>query len=355
MAANFRDPAFLTTMGDTLNRMAWASINPNVNVSEPMQQYQQMAQQKATENKTLEWLKANDPEAYQYAQAGLPVSDVMKYAMQKRAEAQKPKDWKDQYMVANGNIYGAPTAPGEAPRLVAGDQNPYKGLPASAQEAIWLQNATPEEKKAWMDAKQASKANTNISINNGEDKFRGELAKGQAEMFTNMAKDGMNAKADLALVQGLDELMRGKGGTFDGVSLALSKYGLGGEGVSDLQAIDATISKLVPSQRVPGSGTTSDRDLELFKASLPSLWNQPGGNQLILSTMRGLAQYKAAQGEIAQRVMMNQMTKEEAQQALLSLPDPLAEFKQLVKSNANPVTTGKTSFGNTWKLLPEQQ
>ncbi len=93
MAMDFsklKDPAFLAAAGQTLNQMAWAPVSPVANMGAPMAEYQKMAQAKATENKTLQWLQQNDPEAYQYAQAGLPVNDAFKYAVQKRQEAQQP-------------------------------------------------------------------------------------------------------------------------------------------------------------------------------------------------------------------------------------------------------------------------
>src|SRR5690606_8300939 len=85
------------------------------------------------------------------------------------------------------------------------------------------------------------------------------------------------------------------------------------------------INKLVPTQRQPGSGTMSDRDVELFKRSLPSLWNKPGGNERILSVMRGLAEYKLGQGDIAQQVLGGTMSRQEATEALKRLPNPLAQ------------------------------
>ena len=69
----------------------------------------------------------------------------------------------------------------------------------------------------------------------------------------------------------------------------------------------------------------SDRDVELFKQSLPSLWNTPGGNTIILDTMQSLAEYKAAQSQIANHVLAGRMTREQGLDALQSLPNPLAK------------------------------
>ena len=174
-----------------------------------------------------------------------------------------------------------------------------------------------------MQQKRAGASQVNID-QKAEGAFDKKLAENQANSFDAMATDGMNAKADLAVLGELQGLIAGKGGTFDGLSGALAKYGIGGEGISDIQAAQALINKLVPSQRSPGSGSMSDRDVELFTRSLPSLWNTPGGNQKIMGVMMGLAEYRQAQGDIAQQVMTGQITREAAIAKLRALPNPLA-------------------------------
>lgn len=176
--------------------------------------------------------------------------------------------------------------------------------------------------------KKAGASQVNIDQKT-EGEFDKELAKKQAVTLDTMATEGMNARAELGVIDQLDGLLAGQGGTLTGMSGMLARYGIGGENVSDLQAADALINKLIPSQRAPGSGSMSDRDVEMFKASLPSLWNTPGGNQLILGTMRGLAQYKQAQGDIAQRVMIGEIDRKEAIKMLRELPNPLEEFRKM--------------------------
>jgi len=180
--------------------------------------------------------------------------------------------------------------------------------------------------------KRAGASQVNID-QKAEGAFDKKLAEKQAESLDAMATEGMNAKADLAVIGELSTLMQGRGGTLDGFSGALAKYGIGGEGVGDIQAAQALINRLVPTQRQPGSGSMSDRDVEMFTRSLPSLWNQPGGNERILATMQGLAQYKQAQGDIAQRVMTGEISRQDATKALRELPNPLEAFR-----SAKPAT-----------------
>jgi hypothetical protein len=71
----------------------------------------------------------------------------------------------------------------------------------------------------------------------------------------------------------------------------------------------------------------SDADLELFKRSLPRIINSPGGNQIIINTMRGLAEYDAEGGRIVQRLRKGEITQAQAFDLLNNRPDPFAAFK----------------------------
>ena len=101
-------------------------------------------------------------------------------------------------------------------------------------------------------------------------------------------------------------------------------FGLDTEGLSEIQAAQAVISSLVPEQRPPGSGPMSDADLIEFKASLPRIINQPGGNELILNTLRGIARYDIEAGEIAAAVASREITQAEARKRLSELENPLS-------------------------------
>lgn len=199
-----------------------------------------------------------------------------------------------------------------------------------------------------IEQKRAGASQVNID-QKAEGAFDKKLAENQATMFTEMATGGMDAKADLGVLGELEGLLGQTGGTFSGVSGVLAKYGIGGEGMGDLQAAQALINKLVPTQRQPGSGTMSDRDVELFTRSLPNLFNTPGGNQKILSVMRGLAQYKQAQGDIASAVLSGTMSRQEATAALKALPNPLAEFKGV----SGPAITDQPTGSRTIKSIKD--
>ena len=170
---------------------------------------------------------------------------------------------------------------------------------------------------------------TNVTTNIGEsDKFQEETAKRQAGMFGDLVESGWNAKRTMVQIDRLDGLLKstpqGAGGA---MRMAAGNLGIPFDGSDEVQAAQAIINSLVPQQRPPGSGPMSDADLELFKQSLPRIINQPGGNETIIQTMRGIAEYTAAQGEIANMVTYGQITPQEGAQRLNALPNPLANVQ----------------------------
>lgn len=177
---------------------------------------------------------------------------------------------------------------------------------------------------------QASKRNqTNINVNNGSDSgaFYKKADELRAGTVVDTANAGNDAQRRLIQVDQLDGLLK----NVDTGGLAAAKqmagdWGINTEGLSDIQATAALISQMVPSQRAPGSGTMSDADLALFKQSLPRIINQPGGNEMIIKTMRGIANYDQQIGDIANRVLNREITPAEGQKQMRSVTNPLANF-----------------------------
>jgi hypothetical protein len=172
--------------------------------------------------------------------------------------------------------------------------------------------------------------------------FEVEAAKGQATMFNEMIKQGVDANADLGQIDVIDQLLgQVNGGTADAwrswaqQSLNVD-LGTGGS----VEALNAAVNRLVPAQRTPGSGTMSDRDVALFKSSLPQLINSPEGNKIITETMRAMALYKRAQGQIAGEVMAQTKTRAQAIKELQALPDPFEKVKQIVGQTGGGQSTG---------------
>lgn len=161
-----------------------------------------------------------------------------------------------------------------------------------------------------------------------ETEFAKTAGKSSAEMFSNMTEQGFSAGRNLTELENLDSVLSGtQTGAGASIKSFLGQYGVDTAGLSEIQAAEAAINRLVPAQRPPGSGTMSDADLALFKRSLPALINQPGGNKLIIETIRAINQYDVAASIIAGDALDGTITPKEARQALRDLPNPLADFK----------------------------
>lgn len=213
----------------------------------------------------------------------------------------------------------------------APQESPIASLEARAA-AAGLSPGTDEYKQFMLD-----RAGQTINVDTrGENKWEETVAKSQATMFSEIATNGINAQGEIAQINEMESLLsEGLGGTVDvWQQWAQDTLGvnIGAGGASE--AFSSLVSRLVPQQRPPGSGQMSDRDVQLFKESLPQLVNSPQGNALILETMRGMAEFKRAQGEIANSALVGRISRQEAMEQLYKLPDPLAKFR--AARTANP-------------------
>jgi hypothetical protein len=162
----------------------------------------------------------------------------------------------------------------------------------------------------------------------GETEFAKKAGAEAATQFSTIANQGTAASRSLVELENLEanlaNVETGGGAAFKAF---LGGYGINTEDLGEIQAAQAAINRLVPQQRPPGSGTMSDADLALFKASLPALINQPGGNQIIIETIRAINEYDVAASIIAGQALDGEITQAEARKALRELPNPLADFR----------------------------
>lgn len=158
-------------------------------------------------------------------------------------------------------------------------------------------------------------------------KFDEESAKFIVEEAGDLATAGQSARRSLRQIDALETaLSTTSGGTITGIQSWLGGLGISTEGLDEIQLADAIISQLVPGQRPPGSGTMSDADLALFKKSLPRLINTPGGNAMIISTMRAIADYDVQMGDISRQLILREISPRQAYDAYGAIPDPLSAF-----------------------------
>lgn len=177
-------------------------------------------------------------------------------------------------------------------------------------------------------SKVGGAAGPTVNVNTGGGKFEEGFAKADADLLGSVYASGLQATRNLGRIDQLGTLLQtaptGAEGAF---KLAAGEFGIATEGLDDIQAAQALINSLVPEQRQPGSGPMSDADLALFKQSLPRIVNQPGGNALILGTMRAIAQYDAQGAQIVQQLRSGEIDRPTAFQMLQDRQNPLQEFK----------------------------
>jgi hypothetical protein len=172
---------------------------------------------------------------------------------------------------------------------------------------------------------------TNITVGGkGETKWEETVASEQAKIFTAAAQEGVKARGNLLSIDQLDKMIDQ---IPTGASAAMTDYlksnwGISLEGADKLSAFNAIINQLTPQQRPAGSGTMSDRDIELFKASLPSMMNTPEGNRQIIQYLRGMAQYNAAIGDLSQQVITGKLDRNAFYDEAAKIANPLASVGQ---------------------------
>lgn len=210
---------------------------------------------------------------------------------------------------------------------------------------------TPLGPLEWEQAqRKAGASTTSVTVGEG-DKFYENLDRKNAETFAAMSDAGIQARGRLGQIDRLEGLFSNvPQGIEGGFKKLAGDWGIPvGDSTSDIQAASALIEKMVPEQRPPGSGTMSDADIKMFRNSLPKILNQPGGNELIFQTMRGIAQYEEQMGEIADAVADRAITPAEGRKRIRELKNPLADFK--IPDGPTPnAGTKQTRTGVQWSI-----
>ncbi|MCP4182314.1 MAG: hypothetical protein GY761_03220 [Hyphomicrobiales bacterium] len=180
---------------------------------------------------------------------------------------------------------------------------------------------------------------TNITNTMGgqTNEFRKQVDKNDATFFGDVVKGGLKGQSNLNTINRLDSLLSSvETGAGAKIKQMAGSMGIAVQGVSDIQAAEALIAKLVPEQREPGSGAMSDGDLAMFLKSLPQIINQPEGNRLIIDTIRGLAEFEVEKGKIASKVFdsTNDYNRTDGRRDLLALK---ATFRERLTPQVNQI------------------
>src|SRR6056297_1884954 len=157
-----------------------------------------------------------------------------------------------------------------------------------------------------------------------ESALQKEFAQQDAKTLSNVSTKGVEADRTIGQINRLSTLLDNAPQGLEGsLKFAAGNFGIPTENLSEIQAAQALINQIVPSQREPGSGPMSDADLELFKQSVPRLINQPGGNKQIIDTMREIAEYDKKGAEIVNRFRADEISRTEAFDQLRNRSNPL--------------------------------
>lgn len=180
---------------------------------------------------------------------------------------------------------------------------------------------------------------TTVNVNGPNvDKFSEETGKVLAQEAAEVAKAGQAAQGNLRSLDRLDELLTAApSGANASLRQFLGEFGIETQGLSDIQAAQALINKLVPEQRPPGTGPMSDADLALFKQSLPRIINTKDGNKAIIETLKKIAAYDVQRGQIARQLQLGQISPNEADAAWNALSNPLADFASGKRGPGTPI------------------
>ncbi len=278
--------------GELMDRIALAAntlrLEPDANLAQMIQARQERRGEQQTANRTAQWLmsQGRDDLAQALMTGALDAKTAVATALTPAADTRTAMIQNYEYWLSQGET------------------------PERAQELA-----------------RAGAGGTTIDMSGGG-KFEEGFAKSDAELLGTVFSTGLQAQRNLGRIDQLDQMLQASpGGTEAVIMQFANELGIATEGGDAITAAQAIINSLVPEQRAPGSGPMSDADLQLFKQSLPRIINQPGGNAIIIGTMRAIAQYDAQGAAIVQRMRTGEISRAEAFQQLMDRPNPLANFR----------------------------
>lgn len=249
---------------------------------------------------------------------------------------------------------------------------------ASGGDGVWGENGLVRYQMAL--SRAGASRNTTI-LPKGEVEFDKIVGKEVGKMFISYADGARGAAENQRQLGRLSGLLAET--KISGNEAALRKMlsdttGLNFQGDVE-QGIVALISKMIPEQREAGTGPLSDKDIDMFRDSLPRLRNSPGGNAIIIETMRDLNEYRMKLGNISHDVLTGKIHRNEGLSRVRALGKPiknvdkirsaLGEDQQPTPPRAPQVSSTGQIMGaeevgewttqgitkKTWELLQESQ
>lgn len=188
------------------------------------------------------------------------------------------------------------------------------------------------------DGKISQIGGNGVTVNNqlgsNSTKFSEKSDELAAVRFDGLVQEGARASAMMGDMQQLAGLA-GQMNTGKGAEL-LTRFGPYAEmvgvsidGLPEMQAYQAITSRLVPMMRPAGSGSSSDKDVQGFLDSLPSLSKTPEGNAIINETFQAVQRQKMAAAEIAGEAQRGNITWQDADRKIAALGNPYESFNRM--------------------------
>jgi hypothetical protein len=168
----------------------------------------------------------------------------------------------------------------------------------------------------------------------GNKKFEDEAAKAQVKRYEGAVEAGDKAVQGTADMQQLRALADrvGDPSVSNTVKRVLGPYGralgIPIEGMGDIEAFTAIMTRLAPQMRPPGSGATSDFEFKKYLESLPQLAQTRDGRKLIMDQFEAFSAHARARQDIAAKVLNGDIERRAGDRMMQSLPDPLTLWKQ---------------------------
>jgi hypothetical protein len=224
------------------------------------------------------------------------------------------------------------------------------------------QFAIPESQPAWLTRRGEIKlgpVGTKVEVNTGDkaqSKGDEKLQEKLSESFIKTFEEGQAAGDQIKQLAEMRALAARVGTGAGAVAKQyLGQWGIKTEGLSEIQALQAGVSRLIPQQRVPGSGTSSDFDGEHFKNSIFALNKTPEGNNLIFDTMEGLAKNKLDRADVSGRVISGEITRAEGVKEMLTLQRQAVDLSERVKEHLKATGQDKSVAPAVPKVVSDDQ
>jgi hypothetical protein len=195
--------------------------------------------------------------------------------------------------------------------IPADDTRPYAVTPGKAPTLIGGQS--PFQSPA--QAAQTAEATARVSAG--------------TDQATKLASNRLQAQTNMSLARYTEQLLNAvEPGAVTGATAQLrEKFGLnldanGGK----VQALQASLEHLANDQHKVGTGAVSDADLRSFQKQVPSLFGTKEGNQLIMDTIKGVAEYNDKATEAAAQWRAGKINLDQFNERIEKLPNPMDNF-----------------------------